>query len=182
MDKQDSMPLGVVVEWRRLDNPWKDHDWRPVSVMVGAPPMDPRGPWRLLREGEGVRQYLAGTLPLELYRSDTAGYKTNLEQRPPRVFVVLRRNEDPAIEHEFLPYLLTANPHETQHYVESGEEIVEGVAMPPEVLALVAGFTEAHHVEEVFVKRRRKDAKGREEPFSRIPPVARPRRGGQQED
>ena len=36
MEKQESMPLGVVVEWRRIDHPWKDHDWRPVAVIAGA--------------------------------------------------------------------------------------------------------------------------------------------------
>jgi len=181
MDKQESMPLGIVVEWRRIENPWKDHDWRPVAVIAGAPAMDPRGPWKLLREAEGVRQYHAGTLPLELFRSDTEGYKINLVQSPPRVFIVLRRNEDPAVEHEMVPLLVTANPYETQHYVEGGDDLVEGVTMPPEVMALVADFTEANHVEEVFVKRRRKGAKGREEPFSRRPPLDRPRTGDRED-
>src|SRR3546814_15667026 len=71
MDKTETLPLGVVLEWRRVDHPWKDHDWRPVAVIPGAPPLDPRGPWTLLPEGEAVRQYHAGTLPLELFRSDT---------------------------------------------------------------------------------------------------------------
>lgn len=175
MEKTETMPLGVVIEWRRIDHPWKDHDWRPVAVIPGAPPLDPRGPWKLLREADGVRQYLAGTLPLELFRSDTDGYKMNLAQQPPRIFVVLRRNEDPAVDHEMVPYLVTANPYETQHYVESGEEIVDGVAMPGEVMALVADFADAHHVEEVFVKRRRKEAKEQDEPFSRRPPLEGPR-------
>src|SRR3546814_4414217 len=100
MDKTETLPLGVVLEWRRVDHPWKDHDWRPVAVIPGAPPLDPRGPWTLLREGEAVRQYHAGTLPLELFRSDTLGYKDNLLQQPPRIFVVLRQNADPAVEHE----------------------------------------------------------------------------------
>src|SRR3546814_8427927 len=77
MDKTETLPLGVVLEWRRVDHPWKDHDWRPVAVIPGAQPLDPRGPWTLLREGEAVRQYHAGTLPLELFRSDTLGYKDN---------------------------------------------------------------------------------------------------------
>lgn len=187
MDKQESVPLGVVVEWRRIDHPWKDHDWRPVAVIAGAPPMDPRGFWKLLRESEGVRQYLAGTLPLELFRADTPGYKANLEQPPARIFVVLRRNEDPAVEHEVVPYLVTANAFETEHYEQSGEEIVEGVAMPAEVVALVADFVKAHPVDDPFVKRKRKNAKrSGEEAFGRRPPVDRPRAvprdGSPQED
>src|SRR3546814_7777853 len=36
MDKTETLPLGVVLEWRRVDHPWKDHDWRPVAVIPGA--------------------------------------------------------------------------------------------------------------------------------------------------
>src|SRR3546814_7390347 len=87
-----------------------------------------------MREGEGWRQFHAGTLPLELFRSDTPGYKMNLAQRPPRVFVVLRRAAESGAEHELLPYLVTVDAYATEHYADSGEEIVEGVAMPPEVV------------------------------------------------
>src|SRR3546814_16377590 len=88
MDKTETLPLGVVLEWRRVDHPWKDHDWRPVAVIPGAPPLDPRGPWTLLREGEAVRKYHAGTLPLELFRSEPLGSKATLLQKPQRYFVV----------------------------------------------------------------------------------------------
>ncbi|MPZ09944.1 MAG: DUF3305 domain-containing protein [Kiloniellaceae bacterium] len=175
MEKNESLPLGVVIEWRRVDHPWKDHDWRPVGVIPGAPALDPSGPWTLLREGDGWKQFHGGTLRLELFRSDTEGYKINLAQQPPRVFIVLRRSEDPSVDHEMLPYLVTANPYEAQNYVASGEEIVEGVAMPAEVIALVGDFFDAHHVEEAFTKRQRKNAKGRHEPFNRQPPVDQPR-------
>src|SRR3546814_5842320 len=79
-----------------------------------------------MREGEGWRQFHAGTLPLELFRSDTPGYKMNLAQRPPRVFVVLRRAAESGAEHELLPYLVTVDAYATEHYADSGEEIVEG--------------------------------------------------------
>lgn len=182
MEKTESVPLGVVLEWRRVDHPWKDHDWRPVAVIAGAPALDARGPWKLLREGEGMRQYHAGTLPLELFRSDTPGYEFNLVQEPPRVFVVLRPNSDPAVEHEVIPYLVTANAYETEHYAQDGDEIVEGVVMPAEVVALLADFVKANPVNDTFVKRKRKNAKGRDDPFSRRPPVERPRRGASRED
>lgn len=186
MDRTESLPLGVVVEWRRVEHPWKDHDWRPVAVIAGAPALEPRGPWKLLREGEGVRQYHAGTLPLELFRSDTPGYEINLLQQPPRVYVVLRQNSDPAVEHEVIPYLVTANAYETEHYAQDGDEIVEAVAMPAEVVALVDDFVKAHPTNDVFVKRKRKGAKGAKaaeaDPFSRRPPVERPRAGSRREN
>src|SRR3546814_18165294 len=84
----------------------------------------------------------------------------NLAQRPPRVFVVLRRAAESGAEHELLPYLVTVDAYATEHYTDSGEEVVEGVAMPPEVVTLVADFCERHHVEQPFVTRPRKNAQG----------------------
>jgi hypothetical protein len=33
---QTSLPLGIVVERRAVDNPWIDHSWRSVAVIAGA--------------------------------------------------------------------------------------------------------------------------------------------------
>jgi len=43
-----------------------------------------------------------------------------------------------------------------ESYIESGDEIVEGVPMPDAVLAGVGDFVETHHVEVAFKKRKRK--------------------------
>lgn len=178
MEKTETLPLGVVIERRRSNHPWADYTWRALAVIPGAPELDPEGPWTQLREGDGWVQYHCGTLTLELFRSETETYKINLSQSPPRIFVVLRQNIDPGIEHDILPFLVTASPFEAQHYLDSGEEIVEAVTMPEEVLALVRDFVEAHHVEQTFKKRRRENKKPREEAFSRRPPVERPRADG----
>jgi hypothetical protein len=174
MEKSESLALGVVIERRKVDHPWKDHDWRPVGVIPGAPNLDPSGDWTVLREGDGWVRYHAGTLELQLFRAETESYRINLSQEPPRIFVVLRSNSEPDIAHDLLPFLVTASPFEAQHYLDSGEEIVEVVTMPAEVLALVRDFVETHHVEEVFIKRKRKGVKGKDEPFSRPPPSTRP--------
>ena len=173
MEKNESILLGVVVERRRVDHPWKEFDWRPVAVIPGAPELDPSGPWTRLREGDGWIQFHAGTLRLHLFRAETESYMINLSQQPPRIFVGLRSNDDRAIDHAYIPFLVTASPFEAQHYLDSGEEIIEVVTMPPEVLALVKDFTDAHHVEEVFTKRQRKNPQGKDEAFSRRPPIER---------
>ena len=41
---QASLPLGIVVERRAVDNPWIDHSWRSVAVIAGARPLSPRRP------------------------------------------------------------------------------------------------------------------------------------------
>ncbi len=145
------MPIGVVVERREIDNPWQDHSWSAVAVMPGAPQI---GEWRLLARDQGWVRYHAATLPLELHRSETEAYRTNLSDNPPRIYVLLREDEEGG-DHEVAPFLVTASPYEAQDYLDSGEEIIDGVTMPDSVIAWVQAFIDAHHVDKPFYKRKR---------------------------
>ncbi len=156
MNKQEVIPLGVVLERRRTDHPWQDFSWKPVAVIPGAAPLNPSDPWKRLRSGQDWVQFHSGTLPLELYRRETEGYKVNLSQEPPRVFIVLRDDEEHEEGHEYQPFLVTACPYEAQDYLDSGEELVETVTMPPDVVAFVKRYIDQHHVDEPFYKRKRK--------------------------
>lgn len=176
MDKHEKLPLGVVLEWRRSDNPWIDHTWMPVAVIPGAPPCDPRDAWTLLQQGEGWSRYHCGTLPLQLFRKETEGYKVNLAQEPPRLFVVLRGVDDAECEHDVVPVLVTACPYEAQDYLDSGEEIVEAVPMPPDVVAFVQAYIDQHHVDVPFHKRKRKRLDPEQVGFGRKAPAGS--RGG----
>jgi len=175
MKRIESLPLGVVLEWKKVENPWKDHDWRPVAVVPGAGPLDPAGEWKELRSGEDWKHFHCGTLTLQLFRKETEGYKLNLSQTPPRVFVVLRTDDDGETEHDVLPFLVTACPYEAQDYLDSGEEIVEAVTMPEAVVAFVQAFIDEHHVDEPFKKRKRLPHDPRKESFAR-PDPERPQR------
>jgi hypothetical protein len=170
---QERLPLGVVVERREIENRWIKHRWTVVAVVPGAPPLDPRAEWRELASGEGWVHFHAGTLPLSLYPRETEGYRLNLSQQPPRLFVVLRDGADMDSRHDRVAALVTACPYEAQDYLDSGEEQVEAVTMPEAVAAFVSDFVERHHVDERFEKRKRKRwaersaAPGRR--FSRVP-------------
>ena len=79
------------------------------------------------------------------------------------------------------PFLVTASPYEAQQYQVGGDEIVEPVAMPEAVIAWVRDFVDRHHVDEPFVKRKRKGGgatgdDSRPESFARRPRV-RPTNG-----
>jgi hypothetical protein len=154
--RHEVLPLGIVLERRRSDHPWQDHTWRPVDVIPGAPARDPRGEWVVLMEGEGCARYHSGTLPLELFRKETNAYMLNLAQTPPRLFIVLRAGDYAGTAHEIAPFVVTASPFEAQEYLESGDDLVETVAMPVEVMAFVQAFVDQHHVTEPFTKRKRK--------------------------
>jgi Protein of unknown function (DUF3305) len=145
------MPVSVVIERRASSSQWQDHAWRPIGVLPRAASES----GKLLASGAGWEHYYAGPLDLELFRRETEGYLTNLSQDPPVVFVVLRRNED-GNGLEFEPFLVTVCPYEAMGYSAAGDEIVEGVPMPPEIKAWVGEFVAHHHVDEPFKKRKNK--------------------------
>ena len=156
MKDKASLPLGVVVERRELESRWIRYGWRPIAVIPGAGPLDPEGDWTLLDSGEGWTSFHAGTLSLELFPKETEGSRLNLSQHPPRVVVVLRTLDDDDLPHDVLPFRVTACPYEAQDYLDSGDDIVEAVAMPDAVIAFVQAYIDQHHVDEPFEKRKRK--------------------------
>jgi len=159
----DSRPLGVVIERRAIDNPWKDYAWSAVGVTTDA--IDGTG-WRDLDEGDGWKRFLVSGFALNLYSGETEGYKVNLSQPVPSVYVVLRPGEE-AEDHDVEPFAVTACPYEAMGYAESGDEQVDAVAMPTELIAWVGSFVEAHHVDEPFRKRKRGSKNPKDAPSSR---------------
>jgi Protein of unknown function (DUF3305) len=144
------MPVSVVIERRASKSQWQVDLWRPIGVL---PKTDAeRG--RLLVSGEGFAHFHGGTLDLELFRGETEGYLTNLTQEPPVVFVVLRRDDEAENGLDYAPFLVTVCPYEAMGYAAGGDDIVEGVPMPPEVKAWVGEFVATHHVEVPFKKRK----------------------------
>ncbi len=160
--------LAVVIERRRGTTRWVPWIWRPVEAVHGLPA---EGAWRLLVETEEFARWLAGPLTLELHPKETADYKLALAATPPQLYVVLRPADDP--ERPWRPFLITASPFEAQIYAEPGDSIVEAVPMPEPVVALVQDFVDRHHVDQPFLKRRRKAADAAPDAASDFVPVGR---------
>lgn len=156
MKGQETMPVGVVLARRKTGHKWQDHAWRAIEVIPGAPEVTE---WRLLRQDAIEATYLAATLPLELYPGETPGYRQNLSQRKPMVYVVLRRDDGDA-DRPVRPFRATVCPVEAQDYLD-GDDIVETVSMPPAVAAWLQDFVKRHHVEQVFEKRGRRERDAR---------------------
>lgn len=156
MSRRQTVMLGVIIERRKIDNPWQDYTYHPVAVVPGMAETED-GEWRVLREGEGWTHFHVGVLELELFAGETEGYKTNLSNFQPHIYVVLAPGEE-ADDPEVVAKLVTACPYEAESYLEDSEMIVEGVPMPEELAAWIGAFVDAHHVEEVFVKRKRNKA------------------------
>lgn len=168
--REIAMPLGIVVEKRRIQNRWASHMWCPVAVLPGAAETDE---WRLLKQEDGVETFQIATLPLRLYRKETEAYMANLANEPPAIYVVLRDDSDADPDApEIRAVRATASPYEAQDYLDTGEDIVEAVPMPPGLIAWVREYTERHHVDVAFKKRKRKPATEGEAQFGkRLDPI-----------
>jgi len=147
--KKMTLPLGIVLRKQPGVTRWAKWVWRAVAVLPGAGPAN----WRELRRvGEAV-EFHAATVPLELYRTDTEAYLTELSTKVPSIYVVMRENTE--LESGLEVVLATASPFDGQDYADNGEDIVELVPMPPALKALIREWVDLHHKEEKFVKRRR---------------------------
>jgi hypothetical protein len=180
MERRSSMALGVVVERRELDNRWQRWAWKAVAVIPGAPPIEA---WRELMRGDRFVRWHAATMPLVLHRIETEAYRVNLSGRSPAIYVVLRKVEpsERTAGNDVAPFVVTASPYDAEGYME-GDDLVEAVPMPDGLIAWVQAFIDRHHVDQPFVKRKRKRAKaeapGTESPADDLPAPGARQRGG----
>jgi len=144
-----TIPVGVLVERSKSMNQWSDFYWRAVGVLAGQPETPV---WtKLSDDGECVTFY-AGTAQIELYRTETTYYRSNLESGAPALWVALRPADgDPP----FTVSAVTADPAEGESLTETATDLIEQVPMPQSIQEVVAAFVAQHHVEQPFVKRKR---------------------------
>jgi hypothetical protein len=144
-----TIPVGVVVERSKAASQWLDFHWRPTAVLTGIPdtPL-----WTKLSDDGERATFYAGPAEIELHRSETANYRTNLATGEPLLWIVLRRTES---EPPYKVFAVHADPAEGEAMTEAGDDLIETVAMPEVVQDAVAAFIAEHHVERQFVKRKR---------------------------
>jgi hypothetical protein len=163
-----TIAVGIVVERSKSAGPWTDFLWRPITALGGAPDTPP---WTKLSDDGEHATFFVGTADIELYRSEAGNYRQNLLVEMPLLWVALRRTDtDP-------PYVLaavTVDPAEGESWAALGNDLVDTVAMPAPVEALVAEFVSEHYVEEPFLKRQRDRA--HPETLARRSPAADPRK------
>jgi len=164
-ERRIAMPLGVVIERRQIDHPWQRWRWMPVGVIPGAPAVEA---WKEIARGEGFVRWHAATLELELHHKETEAYDYNLSTRQPSVYVLLRKVER-AAERPIRPFLVTASPYDAQEYLDSAEDIIEGVPMPPGLIAWVRAFIDRHPPRAPVEKRKRRRVEAGEAAFGRRP-------------
>jgi hypothetical protein len=143
-----SIPVGVVVDRIKADSPWIDYIWQPAAVLVGQPDAKP---WTLLSGDNDRASFYAGSTSIDLYRSDTGNYRDNLAGDCTLWIVLTPAESDPP----YKLFMVTADPTEGEAQTETGVNLVETVAMPDAVRAVLETFVAEHHVEQTFFKRKR---------------------------
>jgi Protein of unknown function (DUF3305) len=144
-----SIPVGVVVERHKATSPWIDYVWRPASVLEGLPSA---APWTVLDTARETTTFYAGAATVELHRTETANYLSNIESGTPLLWVALRPTGG---EPPFEVIAVTADPAEGEALTEAGQDIVDTVPMPGTIVHAVRAFAVEHHVERPFFKRHR---------------------------
>jgi hypothetical protein len=143
------IPVGVVVERRKAKSPWADFLWRPVSVFAG---IASAAPWTPLDTQEEATLFFAGEAVIELHRTETTNYRNNLASAAPALWVIMRPTASGP------PYELlgvTADPSEGEASTDAGNNLVEAVPIPSDIVEIIDRFIAMHHVERPFIKRRR---------------------------
>jgi hypothetical protein len=144
--------VGVIVERRRAKSPWLDFIWRPAAVLAGTPEA---APWTTLSEAQDTTLFYAGDAVIELYRTETANYRSNLASNAPSLWVIMRPN---ASRNAYKLLAVTADPAEGEALTDAGSDLVEPVPMPAAIAEAINHFIAKHHVERPFFKRRRERA------------------------
>lgn len=165
MERSKTIPIGVIMARESFDNPWVDHVWKANGIALEFPP-DIR--WKKLSSNEKSTHYIVSA-ELELFRGETAAYMANLNDDEPSIYVILRDYDE---SHEDVPlevHLVTVSPYEAADYLDSGEDIVERIAMPQALLDEVKRFTAEHYHDEKFRKRKRDKLDVEEHKFGQEP-------------
>ena len=158
MSAADRFPIKIAFERVAVDNPWQDCIWQAVAAMSVSDDGTDDNHARTVHETDHRQRYLSGVVHIELFRKETEGYRNNLSQPVPQIYVVLHPVDDDDVEDDapdMMVFHATVCPYEAESYTESGDETVDGVPMPNEIIARVQAFVDTHHVDIPFKKRKR---------------------------
>jgi hypothetical protein len=146
------IPVGVVVEQRKVTSAWVDAVWRSVAVLGGVPDAVP---WTVIAGGVDMATFYAGVAEIELYRTEAEHYWSNLQSGEPSVWVALRPT---GAKPPYALFAVTVDPAEGESFTQAGGDIVDVVPMPAAVREIVEAFVAQYYVVQPHYRRTRTDA------------------------
>ncbi|MEO7938257.1 MAG: DUF3305 domain-containing protein [Burkholderiaceae bacterium] len=140
----------VVVIMRRqpVEGPmsrWQAWRWVLDAVLDNDPAWG-TAPTRLPDEGL-VQRWLHPGFDVELFRDDAEGYYLNVTTVAPCWFVMYRIEQQAVWPDEPmpLPYKVSLSYHDAGRWLDA-QDLVEQVPAPPDAVAWLQAFVDAHHV------------------------------------
>jgi hypothetical protein len=133
-------------------NRWAKRVLRPAAIL-GDVPMLGTGS-TMAQQGDVLTVYM-GDHAVQLHSGETRHYIDNLSAAQPSLWVAADGDR---------VQIVTADPYEGEALASDTERVVEALAMPAQVAAQIRAFVAAHHVEEVFHKRKRVPATSAQDP------------------
>jgi len=134
--KMGSMPIAVLMQRRTLQHRWADEAWEAVGVV---PDRGDLAPVQVLSQTPERDYYLVSGLELELYPDENEGYYENCVAPESKVFVLWRMEGGRA-----MPVRASVSYVEGTRMFDSGEH-ADGVTMPAEIYAWLAGYLREHY-------------------------------------
>ena len=134
--KMGSLPIAVLMQRRTLQHRWADEAWEAVGVV---PDRGDLPPLQVLSETSERDYYLVSGLELELYPDENEGYYENCVAPESKVFVLWRMENGRA-----MPVRASVSYVEGTRMFDSGEN-ADGVTMPAEIYAWLAGYLREHY-------------------------------------
>jgi hypothetical protein len=137
--------IGVVVAKRKLKSIWQDHMFIAHSLLP-VPPDTPQGA-DLGVIGDDTLTY-GGAHEIRIFTGETGHYRDNLNSGDPSVWV--------AVNNEGVVTVVAVDPYEGEALVTNNlDDVIERLPMPLNIQEQLIEFYDKHHVEHVFVKRKR---------------------------
>lgn len=159
MQARPGIDVAVVMRKVHSHNKWQPWRWELAEVVpqqeaFGSEP-------RLLLDTESEQRWLYPNFRVELFRDDAEGYYLNYSTDAPGWFVLWRMEEEPTIAAEPLarPAMVSLSYHDAGRWLDA-QEYCEQVPAPPEVVAWMREFAEAHYVPEPRKRQRPESFKG----------------------
>ena len=153
------LPVAVVMERREISQgPWRVPKWSAVATLPGGHLSQAQAGRSLIRDEDGVEQYLFAGLRLSLYKDSAESYWYNLTGDNASLYVICQEDPDGGLN----PVLVTADHDEAMAGLE-GDDQVFATPIPAEIYQEVERFILDHYVPEEPRKRKRKNWSERRE-------------------
>lgn len=137
MDCDVAVPVGIVVSREKLDHPWDEILWRPVSVLLDPPA---KALWREVGRSRECVHYHAANLTLVLDRRCVMHYRVNLANGIPSLYVVVRQRPGAGSDVPIDVTRVSISPFEIDAHGSDASEHVVRVPMPPALVDMVQRF------------------------------------------